>query len=97
MKIKFLDTYPEDYGPNAGKSTHGKATVNGVTTLQILAECGGVRRMVQGFTTDAERDAIAHDVFADVIKAGVAPAAKVEPEYDGGWAAEIDAVKAESV
>lgn len=81
MKITFID------------GTEGKSRGREVT-LQVLAECGGVKRMVQGFVTRAERDAKAEAVFADILKAGVAPTPVEEPEYDSKWPKEINAVKA---
>jgi len=79
MKIKFI------------KGSESEATCNHVTTLQVLAECDGVKRMVQGFTDEAGRDAIAKSIFADVIESG-APAPVVKPTHDDKWASEIDAV-----
>jgi len=51
--------------------------------------------MVQGFKTEAERDALAKAVFADILDAGAAPSPVVEPEYSGTWPTEIDAKVAE--
>jgi len=82
MQIKFID------------GTEGKSTGPAGTTLQVLAECGGVKRMVQGFTDEAGRDAKAKSVFADIIEAGVAPPAKVEPSYGKTWKTQIESVKA---
>jgi len=81
MKITFIE------------GTDGKNVCGDTVTLQVLAECGGVKRVVQGFTDKASRDEIAKALFADIIEAG-APVAKVKPEYDSKWSKEIDAVKA---
>ena len=105
MKITYHEVYPASYGSNAGKSTVGKESIGTatgrVTTLHILAECGGVFRLVQGFTDKASRDERAAAVFADIIKANAGgeplPAAKVAPTYDPEWGTEIEAKAAKAV